>query len=207
MKTPRLIAVLGCLVACVFAAGPMLGAVPVLPPTRPLAAPSPADGFNRYKNWHVRYQCEKWTRASDFHAGKRPNAVVTRQENLLLNGGINQMLQLLTGTGGTAYSSANARIKVGNSTTAAANTQTDLQGGSVAEATMDSTFPQVTAQTATWKSTFGSGVANHAWEEVTVLNGASPVSGSVVALNRKVATFGVKASGSVWTMTVTVSIS
>src|SRR4030067_1626054 len=47
--------------------------------------------------------------------------------NLLLNEGITEFLSLLTGGAATAFSNASAKLGVGDSTTAAAATQTALQ--------------------------------------------------------------------------------
>jgi hypothetical protein len=126
---------------------------------------------------------------------------------MLVTGGINLMLLHLIGdTNLTAYTSGSAVIKVGNSTTAAASGDTDILGGSNAESAMDSGFPTVSITTATWKATFGSAAANFAWEEVAVKNAAGAVSQAVRILNRKVQSFGTKASGSTWTMTLTLTI-
>jgi hypothetical protein len=68
--------------------------------------------------------------------------------NILVTAGITLLLNLLIGAGGTVYSNANANLGIGDSTTAAAIGQTDLQAASnkVRQA-MDATYPQVWA---TW---------------------------------------------------------
>lgn len=160
------------------------------------------------KTWHVLWRVDKWDKTADFRAGKRPSAVVEKHDNLLLNDGITAMLTLLTG-GATypAYNAANSYIWVGDSATAAAASQTAMQAvtNKLAKA-MDSTYPTVSAQTVTWKSSYTSAEANYAWNETGVSNG-STLSSTVRMLNRKVTSFGTKASGSTWTMTVTITIS
>jgi hypothetical protein len=159
------------------------------------------------KTWQVHWTLEKWHDKESHAAGLPPHEVIEEEGNLLLNAGITQLLRLLTNIGpATAYSSGVAYIKVGNSSTAASASQTDLQGGSVAEMPMDAGYPAISSQTATWRATFDTGDANFAWEEVGVKNASGAVSSSVVLLNRKVQSFGTKASGAIWTMTLNLTI-
>lgn len=128
--------------------------------------------------------------------------------NLLVIGGVSLLWQLAIGNravGALEYlNNANARILVGTSSTAEADTNTALTG-SVAKA-MDATYPQHTdstgtagSKTITWRSTFASADANQAWNEWGIDNGTR-------LLNRKVAANGTKASGQTWQFTVTVTI-
>jgi hypothetical protein len=157
--------------------------------------------------WRARWRIEKYAGAdAGAPAGQAPTEVVELEGNLLLNGGITELLKLLCGTGGTAYSSANANIVVGDSATAAAAAQTDMQG-TTATAAMDSTYPQVTAQTATFRATFGTSAANFAWNELGVKNGAGAVSGAILMLNRKVTSLGTKTSAASWVVTLTITLS
>lgn len=160
------------------------------------------------KHWKVTWRVEKFHgKDADEIAGCTPDEVVIKHDNLLLNSGINLMLKLLCGLGGTAYSSGNAYIRVGSGTTAAAAAQTDLQGGSKTSKAMDSGYPTVSSQTSSWKASFGSSDGNHAWEEVGVANGSGTPDGSTtILLNRKVQSFGTKNSGSTWTMQVDITI-
>lgn len=133
-----------------------------------------------------------------------PYEVRRGKGNLLLNEGIDEMLKLLTGEGGTAYSNANARIGVGNGNAAAAATQTALQGGSTKLNAMESGYPTaISSQQVVFRSSFASGEANFAWEEWTVDNGAAGNKN----LNRKVASLGTKVSGTTWVFTVTITLS
>lgn len=158
------------------------------------------------KNWYVEWTVRKWL-ADDWEAGGEPYAVNRAVENLLLNDGINVLLKILGGTGGTAFSNTNARLKVGNSSTAVFATQTDLQGGTTAEKAMDATFPTVVNQTITWRSTFSASEALFSWQEVGVKNGAGAISGSVKMLNRKVQNFGIKPNTEIWELSLSITVS
>ena len=156
----------------------------------------------------VTWTVDKWHNSKRFAQGLPPDETITEYGNGLLNGGITELLELLTGTGTTtAYNNASANIVVGNSTTAFSAAHTDMQGASTAVKAMDATYPQVSGQTATWKATYGTSEANFAWEEVGVKNGSGAVSGTILMLNRKVQAFGTKASGATWTMTLTLTVS
>jgi hypothetical protein len=68
---------------------------------------------------------------------------------------------------------------------------------------MDATYPQRSGQIAEWRSTFGSGDANEAWNEYAVDNGAT----AHKLLNRKVESKGTKASGETWTLSLKITFS
>lgn len=122
--------------------------------------------------------------------------------NLLLNAGINVLTNLLAGGGGTAFNNANARIGVGDSTTAEAATQTGLQAATnKTYVAMDTSYPTYgTSQQVAFRATFGTGSANYAWQEFTVDNGTT-------SLNRKVSAQGTKTSGQTWQVTITITFS
>ena len=132
--------------------------------------------------------------------------------NLITYGGASALWQQLIGSGTvTAFNNANAYLGVGDSSTAAAATQTDLQASTnKIRVGMDSTYPQHTDGTSsstnatiTYRSTFGTSVANFAWNEFGLFNAST--AGRM--LNRKVESHGTKASGDTWTLTLTISIS
>lgn len=132
------------------------------------------------------------------------------QYNLLLNEGIQRMLDLLIAAGGTAFNNANAYLGVGTSTTAEAATQTDLQTAAFYKG-MNATYPSRTTQTVSWQSDFTTSEANQAWQEWSVSAGATTASGAgftvgTTNLNRKVQSLGTKATGT-WTLTGQVTIS
>jgi hypothetical protein len=157
--------------------------------------------------WHPVLTIEKWDRTEDYEAGLAPDRVEDYEGNILLTAGITRLLNLLTGAGGTAFNSTNCRIGVGNSTTAAAIGQTDLQGASKYFKLVNGA-PGVSSNVVTFVAVFGSAVANFTWEEWGIDNGTTDGT-TVVAplLNRRVEAMGTKASGSTWTVTATITVS
>ncbi|GAC1449147.1 MAG: hypothetical protein NVSMB70_18430 [Chamaesiphon sp.] len=139
--------------------------------------------------------------------------LVEFEGNNLLNAGITRVLNLLTSTGAvtlaaSAYTNTTARIGVGDSTVAFAATQTDLQAATNKYyQLMDATYPTVSAQTATFRSTIADPNGNFSWQEWVIDNGtASSATGVAPALNRRVVNLGTKASGS-WALSVTLTLS
>lgn len=125
--------------------------------------------------------------------------------NLLLYEGAETLIELIAGIGTpVAYGNANARIGVGNGTAAAAATQTALQGASQVFVGMDATYPQKSGannEKVLYQSLFADGVAEFAWEEFGVDNGAVALRN----LNRKVQNQGTKVTGNEWTVRVTLT--
>jgi hypothetical protein len=145
--------------------------------------------------------------------GVAPEDMAEVTSNLLLNAGIQRMEDnLIAVPAATAvYDNTHARLGVGNSSTAEAATQTDLQaaaGGANRQfKLMNATFPSRSSQTLSFASDFTSGEANFVWNEWGIDNGTS--NGTTVSapmLNRKVASLGTKATGT-WTLTATLTIS
>lgn len=138
--------------------------------------------------------------------------------NALMYGGASNQWQTLLGNGtGTAgqaltyYNNANAAIGVGDSTTAAAPAQTNLQAGTNRlRKGMDSGFPQhsdgvvVASNSAVFRSTFGPTEANWVWNEWGVFNSATDATGRM--LNRKQENLGTKAANTTWQITVTLTL-
>lgn len=138
--------------------------------------------------------------------------------NLLVIGGASIQWQTLIGNGTTTaaqaltfYNNANAAIGVGDSATAAADTQTDLLGTSKPRKAMDATYPLHTDTTGTagsksitFRSTFATGDANFAWAEWGIFNSATAATGRM--LNRKVEALGTKTSSATWVLTITLSL-
>src|SRR6185437_10619267 len=127
--------------------------------------------------------------------------------NILLNAGINELWTLAAGSGGTLYNNANAFIGVGDSSVAAAATQTGLQAATnKTYKAMDASFPTFgTSQLVTFQATFGSVDANYAWNEFSVRNASSEASGQ--ALNRLVSAQGTKTSGQTWQVQIQITLS
>lgn len=94
--------------------------------------------------------------------------------NIIVNTGGAILLDLFAGAGGTAFNNANAYIGIGDSSTAPAVGQTDLQAASnKLRKAMDATFPSRSGQVMTYKSTFGTSDANYAWNEISMFNAAA----------------------------------
>ncbi|MBI2764857.1 MAG: hypothetical protein HYX53_02970 [Chloroflexi bacterium] len=107
---------------------------------------------------------------------------------------------ILGGSSYTKFSSANAHIGVGDSATAFASSQTDLQAATnKLRKPMDATYPQRSANVITWRATFGTAEANFAWNERGIFNA---LSGSQM-LSRKVVSLGTKTSSASWQLTCT----
>lgn len=175
-------------------------------------------------SWRFNWRCEKWSEDAVGFVRQRlglPDYREVSSEllrkfvgkaeieeeipgNLLLNEGIAEMLDLMAGEGSpTAFNTANARVGVGDSSTAAAATQTDLQAATnKTYKAMNGAYPTRSAQTMDWQADFTSGEANYAWNEWVIDNGAS----AAKTLNRKVESLGTKSTGT-WTLTGSVTIS
>jgi hypothetical protein len=165
---------------------------------------------NEPARWHCRYRLSKYRqdigsyrgRESKFHQLFKPYEVREGEGNCLLNTGIDEMWDLINGDSANHFNNAAAQIGVGDSSTAASPSQTDLQAaGNKTYKAMESGYPTSTAQKATFKSSFGESDANYAWNEWVVKQSASGK-----CLNRKVESLGTK-SGGTWTLEVTVTLS
>ena len=102
--------------------------------------------------------------------------------NLIVDGGKQAYLDRLGGLGSVA---AFTSIGVGTDSTAAASGQNKLNptvAGSVLIQAVDATFPSRSGFVETWKSTFGTGVANFTWNEAGIFNGTT--NGTSTMFNR-----------------------
>ena len=138
--------------------------------------------------------------------------------NLLMYGGVSCLWQYAMGNGTTTagqtltyINNAQAAIGAGDSSAAAAATQTDLQAASnKLRKAMDSTYPQhtdgvtSTSNTITFRSTFGTSDANFDWQEVGVFNSATAGTGRMI--NRKAQAIGTKTSAVSRVVTATIQI-
>ena len=152
------------------------------------------------------WRIEKYASDAEYQKG-RPYAVSEFSGNLLLNAGINELLLLLIGGAGTAYSNANAYLGVGDSSTAAAAAQTGLQAAvNKLWKGMEATYPTSPPanQQAIWRAVFTGAEANYAWNEFTVVNATTDAGEN---LCRKVSSEGTKGAGETWTLTYTLTIS
>lgn len=174
-------------------------------------AQDPATGKHEQIQWRVDVLLEKYnTPDGEPVDGKTAYEVLHREGNLLMYGGASVLFHRLTGgTSVTAFDNTNAYIGVGDSSTAAAATQTDLQAASnKLRKVMDATYPQHTdgvvvgSSSAVFRSTFGSTDANFSWQEWAIFNAS--VAGRM--LNRKAESFGTKSSGTSWVLTITLTL-
>jgi hypothetical protein len=177
------------------------------------------DGLVWNARWRVDKRLGDWT-GEDIDAGLAPDPYesIEREGNLLMYGGASCLWQTLlgngTGTSGNAltyFNNGNAAIGVGDSSTAAAATQTNLQAATnKLRKAMDATYPlhtdatTVGAATATFRSTFGTSDANWAWAEWGTFNSATDGTGRM--LNRKVESLGTKTSAASWTFTIQLTL-
>ena len=103
----------------------------------------------------------------------------------------------------TAFNNANAHLGVGDSATAFAATQTDLQAATnKLRKAMEATYPQRSTNVLTFRSLFGTSEANFAWEEWGVFNASS----GGTMMSRKVESLGTKTSAQSWQLTTTITI-
>lgn len=103
----------------------------------------------------------------------------------------------------TFFDNSNSYIGVGDSNTAFAASQTDLQAASnKTRKAMDATYPTRSTNVLTFRSTFGTSDANYAWEEWGVFNASS----AGTMLSRKVESLGTKTSAQSWQMTGTLTV-
>ncbi|HUT96626.1 MAG TPA: hypothetical protein VMW60_00705 [Dehalococcoidales bacterium] len=163
--------------------------------------------------WLCRYRLSKYREdiesyrgeEAEFHEKFKPYEVIEGEGNCLLNAGINEMWDLICGeVSGSEhiFDNAAAQIGVGDSSTAATPSQTDLQAATnKTYKGMESDYPTSTSQKATFKASFGDSDANYAWNEWVVKQATS-----AKCLNRKVESLGTKSSGT-WTLEVSITLS
>lgn len=182
--------------------------------------------------WRCEYELDKFAAgAEDVRAGRYgssagqdagrpvvPYERVAGVGNMLVNGGADLLWLNAMSPGSTVANAArafldngNAGLGVGNSTAAAAKTQTDLQGASKARKGMESTYPTHTTGSAstaardiTLRALFSTAQANFAWAEWGVFNSTTQGQGRMV--NRKVEALGTKTTAASWQFTVKLSL-
>lgn len=176
----------------------------------PPPVPAPAEALN----WKVETTVEKYD--GDYTAeeierlGIEPVEVVHSKGNLLTNAGAQRLIDQLIGATTTPFDNTHARLGVGDSSTAAAASQTDLQAAAGSThrqfKVMDATYPSRSSQTVTFKSTFASGEAQFAWREWCIDRGtANGTTVTAPMFNRKVDTsLGTKGAVA-WTLTVSIT--
>lgn len=121
----------------------------------------------------------------------------------LTNAGRDEMIDGITGGSVTTFDNTNSYIGVGDSSTAFSAAHTDLQAATnKLRKAQDATYPQRSTNVLTFRSTFGTGDANFAWNEWGVFNASS----AGVMLTRKVESLGTKPSSQTWQFTATLTV-
>lgn len=164
-----------------------------------------ATNTSEHLHWVIEWMVEKWHSTEEKLNGVAPYEVVKSGQNVVLDVGANEILKLICGaTDATAYSTANAKIFVGNDPTAEAPAQTGVIaiGSNRAFASMDSGYPTVSGRTAIFRATYGEDLANFEWKEAAIYNGSGA---NAIAMNRKAADMGTKIGGT-WTMQITLNL-
>lgn len=161
-------------------------------------------GISEHSQWRVQWKVDKWFDPARKLAGFAPDEVVYDTQNIILDTGANEMLKLISGTGGTAFSAADAWIFVGtdSSTENAAQNGVLATGANRASAKLDSGYPVVSGRQIEYRATFGENDANFAWNEASITNGNGT---NAVSMNRKVKPLGTKVGG-MWTIQITISL-
>ena len=123
----------------------------------------------------------------------------------LVNAGRDYIANAIINNGPPTYfNNTNARLGVGDSATAFAVGQTDLQAASnKLRKAMEATYPQISSNVITFRSLFGTGDANFTWAEWGVFN-AGPTGGTM--LSRKVEALGTKTSAQSWQLTADITV-
>lgn len=121
----------------------------------------------------------------------------------LTNAGRDQIAAEVIGETPTAFNNANAHLGVGDSTTAFAAAQTDLQAGANKfRRPMEATFPTRATNVLTFRSLFATTEANFAWAEWAVFNAVA----AGVMFSRKVEALGTKTAAQSWQLTATLTV-
>jgi len=119
----------------------------------------------------------------------RENPVdIIEYDNAYVNVGGAALLDILIGSGtstadqaNTFFSNARAAIGVGDSATAVAAGQTDLQAATnKLRVAMNATFPSRASQVMTWRVTFSTAQANWQWNETALFNTTTAATGSML---------------------------
>lgn len=122
----------------------------------------------------------------------------------LTNAGRDIMAGFITGAQTTLFNNANAKIGVGDTSTAFAVTQTDLQATTnKLRKAMDTSYPTTVGNVLTFQSTFASADANWSWQEWGIFNAAS----AGTMLCRKAENNGTKVAGQTWVFQTQITVS
>jgi hypothetical protein len=124
-----------------------------------------------------------------------------KRGNIILCGGATLILQLLTGVSGVnPLNNANAQICVSNNNSTPSPSQSNLGGTQSACLPMNSGYPTVSGNTATFQATASTSQANFCWYMWGLFNGTT-------YLNAVQVNMGTKTSNETWTITVKLQVS
>jgi hypothetical protein len=110
---------------------------------------------------------------------------------------------IVTGDVVNKYDTTNGYLSVGDSATAFANTQTDLQAASNKLRSLCTSISDNGAGVITAVTTYTGGQANYAWQEFGLFNNST----GGTMMQRVVSAQGTKTAGQSWQLTETVTIS
>ena len=195
--------------------------------------------FDLWAGYDVAAQITRFSDEAEYGEGIiRPDGIsifgyATMAEGLLVNTGGNYTAKALRESSAASgsqpntslkFTNADSKIGVGDSTTAAAVAQTDLQAASnKLRKAVDATFPllvgdqytranpttgatetvTLTDRQIVFRSTYASSEANYSWQEFAIFNAAS----GGTMLDRFVSNQGTKVAGQVWEVTITLTFS
>jgi hypothetical protein len=121
----------------------------------------------------------------------------------ITNAGAILAAQCLMNDSATFLNSSNAHLGVGDSSTAFAAAQTDLQAASnKVRKAMESGYPTRSSGALTLRSLFGTSEANFAWNEWGSFNASS----GGTMFTRKVESLGTKTNTQSWQLTATITL-
>lgn len=157
----------------------------------------------KFDNKHIQGDLlfSPWHHRPDFYTDN----IKEFTKNVLLYQGAEIHIDMLTGLAAHSdYDNTNAIIQIGDSSTAAAASQTALLGTSF-NLSMDAGYPQKAGsnnEKVIFRATAADGIGEQAWNEFGVSNGVA-----LHLLNRKVSASGTKLAGQTWIAEVTYTYS
>jgi hypothetical protein len=127
---------------------------------------------------------------------------VVEGDNLLMTTGGTLIMDRLTAVSANALDAMNARMAVGDSTTPASSSQTDLQAATNKFRQVVDAAPNRSGATTQWVCTYGLAVANFPWNECGLANAASGAN----LVNRIVQNMGTKSSSQQLVLTISATL-
>ncbi len=154
--------------------------------------------------WRDKWTLKKYNSYEDYK-NNNPYEVSDMGKNTLLNSGINELWDLVSGDSVNNFDNTNSRIGVGDDATAVdVENDTDLKSTANTEyLTMQAGYPSSGAnEKIVFQSEARGDDANFDWKEFVLKQNTSGI-----CLNRLVSDQGTKVQGQIWTTTIEVSLS